>query len=96
LYGVAAARRDCGPVDPLLGFLGGRRFALKTPENKGWILLDFLGFSRPNRAFSMGYAGFSADKISRALLPVQTAVEGMRMRRIAHDKSLAKFLIYVN
>jgi hypothetical protein len=77
-------------------FLDGRCFALKRPENKGWILLDFLGFSRPNRAFSMGYAGFSADKISRALLPVQTAVEGMRMRRIAHDESLAQFLIYVN
>jgi hypothetical protein len=23
-----------------------------------WISLDFLGFSRPNLAFSMGYAGF--------------------------------------
>jgi hypothetical protein len=29
--------------------------------------LDFLGFSRPNREFSIGYTEFSAKKISRAL-----------------------------
>ena len=39
-----------------LGFLGPRRFAAKTPIY--WLLdfLDFLGFSRPNRDLSMGYA----------------------------------------
>jgi hypothetical protein len=31
--------------------------------------LDFLGFSRPNQAFSMGCAGFSLEEISLALLP---------------------------
>ncbi len=29
--------------------------------------MDFLGFSRQNRAFSMSYAGFSLTEISRAL-----------------------------
>ena len=32
---------------------------------EGWISLDFLGFSRPNRDFSMGYTGFSRKNISR-------------------------------
>jgi hypothetical protein len=39
-----------------LGFLGGWLFAAKAPDYAYWILLDFLGFSRPNRDFSMGYA----------------------------------------
>jgi hypothetical protein len=39
-----------------LGFLEAGRFAAKIPENDYWILLDFLGFSRQNRDFSMGYA----------------------------------------
>jgi hypothetical protein len=34
-----------------------------------WKSLDFLGFSRPNQAFSMGCAGFSLEEISLALLP---------------------------
>jgi hypothetical protein len=34
---------------------------------EGWKSLDFLGFSRTNRAFSMGYAGFSLKEISRGL-----------------------------
>ena len=37
-------------------FLGRRRFAANTPIPGGWISLDFLGFSRPNRDLSMGYA----------------------------------------
>ena len=28
----------------------------------GWKSLDFLGFSRPNRAFSMSYKGFRKKK----------------------------------
>jgi hypothetical protein len=53
---LLAAGRDVGPVDPF-GFLLARgRFAAKTPANERWIVLDFLGFSRQNRDFSMGYA----------------------------------------
>ena len=52
---------------PGLGFLGTSRFAAKTLGFGGWKSLDFLGFSRPNRALSMGYTGFSLEKISRAL-----------------------------
>ena len=50
-----------------LDSLAGRCFGSKAPAKTGWISLDFLGFSRPNRAFSMGYAGFSLEEISRAL-----------------------------
>jgi hypothetical protein len=37
-------------------FLAPGRFAAKARADERWILLDFLGFSRPNRDFSMGYA----------------------------------------
>jgi len=52
-------------------FLDGRRFTTKSTLGAigfSWIFLDFLGFSRPNLDFSIGYTGFSAKKISRALL----------------------------
>jgi hypothetical protein len=48
-----------------LAFLGSRRFAAKTPDFAYWILLDFLGFSRPNRDLSMGCAGISAGAFTR-------------------------------
>jgi hypothetical protein len=44
-------------------------FAAKTPINSCWIFLDFLGFSRPNRDLSMGYAGSTDQKFFSALLP---------------------------
>jgi hypothetical protein len=48
-----------------LGFLDTDDFAAKIPGFEGWIFLDFLGFSRQNRDLSMGYDGFSLNKISR-------------------------------
>ena len=36
----------------------------KTPNYGAWILLDFLGFSRPNRDLSIGYKGFSVKNFS--------------------------------
>jgi len=38
-----------------LGFLGLWPFRCEDPDYERWISLDFLGFSRPNRYFSMGY-----------------------------------------
>jgi hypothetical protein len=32
-----------------LGFLGAWLFRLGNPDFEGWISLDFLGLSRPNR-----------------------------------------------
>jgi hypothetical protein len=46
-----------------LGFLGASPF---RPEDPHLLLLVFLGFSRPNRDFSMGYAGFLRENFSRA------------------------------
>jgi hypothetical protein len=61
----SAAGRD--PVDPLLGFLWRSPFRGESPSPEAWICLDFLGFSRQNRDFSMGYADFSPNQFSRAL-----------------------------
>jgi hypothetical protein len=51
-------------------FLDRDCFAAKPLDYAYWIFLDFLGFSRPNRDFSMGCAAFCQTKISRALLPL--------------------------
>ena len=40
-----------------LGFLGRRPIRAEDAANAGWIVLDFLGFSRPNRDFSMDWRG---------------------------------------
>jgi hypothetical protein len=56
-----------------LGFLGARRFGRENLIFEGWKSLDFLGFSRPKRDFSMGYAGFSLKEKSCALLPLVAA-----------------------
>jgi hypothetical protein len=50
-----------------LGFLVSALFAAKTQVSGGWKSLDFLGFSRPNRDLSMGYAGFSQNFFLPAL-----------------------------
>jgi hypothetical protein len=50
-----------------LGFLGAWPFGRETPVFECWKSLDFLGFSRPNRAFSMSYGGFSLEEISTDL-----------------------------
>jgi hypothetical protein len=42
------------------------------------LSLDFLGFSRPNLDFSMGYADFSPNKISSALPPCVRSPERER------------------
>jgi hypothetical protein len=70
-------RAGCALARSIWVFLDHRGFAPNGPKTRlgfPWISLDFLGFSRPNRDFSMGYAGFSAKKISRALLPLDSAL----------------------
>jgi hypothetical protein len=52
-----------------LGFLGAGPFGAESPISGYWIPLDFLGFSRPNRDFSMGYAGFSLNDFSSPFFP---------------------------
>jgi hypothetical protein len=81
-------------------FLARGRFAAKTPARECWISLDFLGFSRPNRDFSMGYADFSAKNFSPPFSAGAEAPErephglGMRKGRIVHGSSLTRFLIF--
>jgi hypothetical protein len=76
-----------------LGFLGASPFRRKSPDLEHWISLEILGFSRPNRYFSMGYVGFSrADFFTRPLPTKQQerarGVEVMRKRRIVHGDDL--------
>jgi hypothetical protein len=75
-------------------FLAGRRFTAKTVVYEGWIVLDFLGFSRPNRDLSMGYAEKARQIFFAALCLAfeapgrATAVVAMRKGRIGHQVSL--------
>jgi hypothetical protein len=50
-------------------FLATGRFAMETTFLGYWISLDFLGFSRPNLAFSKGYTGFSLENFSSRFFP---------------------------
>jgi hypothetical protein len=83
-----------------LGFLGGRPFVAKTPDYRGWICLDFLGFSRPNLDLSMGYVEKAWKIFSRASPPNVSGAAtggygfGRRKRRIAHKASLTYILIF--
>ena len=82
-------------------FLAARRFAAKTPVKAYWICLDFLGFSRQNLDFSMGYTGSGEKFFFRAPFAFGSgsaaeapAVEAMRKGGIIHGASLIIFLIY--
>jgi hypothetical protein len=83
-------------------FLDRHGFAPESPENKAWISLDFLGFSRLKRDFSMGYARFFATKnFSRPFAAGRRASTGagiltMRKRSVAHRVSLTRFLLFCN
>src|ERR1700679_507105 len=83
-------------------FLGAGLLAAKTLVYEGWKSLDFLGFSRPKLAFSTGYAGFSLNEISRALLPpggqrrMGAGIRGAQKCRIFHGTCLAQFLVFSN
>jgi hypothetical protein len=52
-----------------LGFLGPWPFRCENPVHEGWIVLDFLGFSRSNQDFSMGYAARNTETFFSALFP---------------------------
>jgi hypothetical protein len=80
-----------------LDFLSAWPFRCEGPAYECWIVLDFLGFSRPNLDFSMGYAACRRKLISRALFRRRSAGTGacglgMRKRRIVHGASLTQFL----
>jgi hypothetical protein len=54
-------------VDWCLDSLALHRSRPKRSDFEGWKSLDFLGFSRPDSVFSMGYDGFSLIETSCAL-----------------------------
>jgi hypothetical protein len=55
-----------------LDFLGLSPFHYENPDYEGWISLAFLGFSRPNRAFSTGYTRFSVENFSLQFYPLRS------------------------
>jgi hypothetical protein len=63
-----------------LDFLGPRLFRCEHLNYEGWISLDFLGFSRPNRDLSIGYAAFPTSLFLPAFVVVKEPSE-----RLAHD-----------
>jgi hypothetical protein len=70
--------RDVQSRRPDLGFLGASPLCCEYPRFWG---LDFLGFSRANRDFSMGYA----DKSEKVFfIPLFVAVKEPS-QRLAHD-----------
>jgi hypothetical protein len=70
------------------------RFAAKTTAKGCLISLDFLGFSRLKRDFSMGYTDFSSKEFSSPLIsgvgPARSAgvAFGMRKSGAVHGRSL--------
>jgi hypothetical protein len=80
---------------PGLGFLGTFRFAAKPLGFGGWKSLDFLGFSRPKRDLSMGYAGKTEEEFFAAFCPFgalaapeQKAVGKAMRERTVHRASI--------
>jgi hypothetical protein len=71
-------------------------------EIRAWKSLDFLGFSRSKRAFSMGYAGISPEEISDALfrdkevLGHEPASLAGRSAELLMEISLTQFLLFCN
>jgi hypothetical protein len=94
---LSAAAARFSPVARVWVSLGSRPLAAKTLAYEGWKNLDFLGFSRPKPAFSIGYEGFSLKIISRGLChPARTAGTGardfgLRKGRIGQGAIVTKF-----
>jgi hypothetical protein len=79
------------PIDPVWVFLGPCPFAAKALVYGGWKSLDFLGFSRPKRAFSIGYAGFSLkENFSRPPCPREVAATGACGRGHAEGRDCSR------
>jgi hypothetical protein len=86
--------RDVGPLDRF-GFAWRSPFRFENPAQTYLIILDFLGFSRPNRDFQwvtrnkpekIFCRGFS---LALAAMGHGPEVFGVSMRRIVHPESLA-------
>ena len=71
-------------------FLAGGRCVAKITAKACWIFLDFLGFSRPDPAFSIGYTEFSAKKFSARFFP---CAGGFRRRNSLLARGRAGLLI---
>jgi hypothetical protein len=96
----AHAGRPLRPERHVWVFLARDRLTAKTLGYEGWKSLDFLGFSRRNLAFSMGYTGFSPkENFARPFRPrgrgaaPASSFLTVRKRRITHGTSVSYFLI---
>src|ERR1700737_5488009 len=55
-------------------FLGTPGFRFESPFDPCWISLDFLGFLRPNRDFSMGYGRLPRERYFLTLILKDTLI----------------------
>jgi hypothetical protein len=67
------------PADPILVFLERRRFVAKPPIMRVGFCLDFLGFSRPNRDFSMAYTDKREKDFASRFHRHERAIETARL-----------------
>ncbi len=85
---------------PDLDCLGSSPFGCKPKDYRYWISLDFLGFPRAKRAFSMGYAGCSEKKIWRPLCRERVGAGegegGPEGLGIVHGTSVARLPFFCN
>jgi hypothetical protein len=87
---------------PIWVFLGGGCSVENAPAYEGLIVLDFLGFFRPDRDLSMGYTRFSRveffSTLSLALAAPGTGAggRGHAEGRFAHQASLNQVLLFRN
>jgi hypothetical protein len=93
------ATRD---IDPVGTFGFSWRQAVSGEKPGRWIILDFLGFSRPNLDFSMGYTDSSEELFSSRSFPSlriaerKLVVEAVRKRWVAHQTSSSEIPIFRN
>jgi hypothetical protein len=80
-----------------LDFLGRCLFLAKTFDSGGWIRLNFLGFSRHNRYFSIGYADKTTQNFFSTPSGVRSAIAHLKPCEtpwIIHGESVIQFPIF--
>jgi hypothetical protein len=94
-FGSLSAGATASVKSIRLGFLGPWSFRCEDPRHELRILLDFLGFSRSNRDFSIGYTASSEKNFSSRFVrgvggagTVGLAL-GMSKSRTIHEAKLA-------
>jgi hypothetical protein len=76
-----------------LGFLGASPFCCKGLAQERWIVLDFLGFSRPNRELFNGLRGLKREQSAAHAPPVRQ--NGAPINVSKNQQTLVKMLAFI-